>query len=88
MAKRTGETRGSDEAEGPSFEEDLKRLEEIVRSLEAGDMPLEKSLALYEEGLTLSKRCGQRLDGAEARLQSLLEKDGGTEKVDLDLLNK
>jgi len=85
MAKRTGETRGSDGADGSSFEDDLKRLEEIVRSLEAGDMPLEKSLALYEEGLTLSKRCGQRLDGAEARLQELLEKDGGTEKVDLDL---
>jgi exodeoxyribonuclease VII small subunit len=88
MAKRTGETKGSDEAEGPSFEEDMKRLEEVVRSLEAGDMPLEKALGLYEEGLTLSKRCGQRLDCAEARLHALLEKDGGTEKVDLDLRNK
>jgi exodeoxyribonuclease VII small subunit len=66
--------------DGPSFEEDLSRLEDIVRTLEAGDMPLEKALALYEEGLGLSKRCSGRLDQAQSRIEAIMEKDGLLEK--------
>jgi exodeoxyribonuclease VII small subunit len=85
MVKRTGHTEeGNEEAGGPSFEEDLKRLEEIVRALEAGDLPLERALALYEEGLTLSRRCGLRLDKAEARIETLTKKDGKIEKSNFE----
>jgi len=66
--------------DGPSFEEDLARLDEIVHKLEGGDMPLEKAISLYEEGLGLSKRCSSRLDQAQARIESLLETDGKLEK--------
>lgn len=84
MTKKQAAEKGAEEHDGTNFEEDLKRLETIVRTLEAGDMPLEKALTLYEEGLTLSKRCGQRLDGAEARLRTLMEKDGVVEKKDFE----
>jgi len=79
MAKKSTSNEG-DKAEGPSFEEDLARLEDIVHKLEGGDMPLEKAISLYEEGLGLSKRCSGRLDQAQARIESLLEKDGKLEK--------
>jgi len=55
----------------PSFEQSLKRLEEIVNRLERGDVPLEDSLRLYEEGLELSKVCGERLAQAELTLKRL-----------------
>ena len=87
MAKKTlqdedGKDGGKDGECGQTgnFERDLKRLEEIVRALEAGDMPLERSLALYEEGLALSKRCGKTLDQAEARIEALMERDGKVER--------
>jgi exodeoxyribonuclease VII small subunit len=60
------------QAAGPgSFEESLRRLEEIVNQLEQGDVPLEDSLRLYEEGIGLSKICGQRLSQAELTLKKL-----------------
>ena len=55
-----------------SFEEAAARIDEIVRLLEKGDAPLDKSLALFEEGAKLIKICGEMLDEAEqtvARLQ-------------------
>lgn len=55
----------------PTFEESLHRLEEIVNQLEQGDVPLEDSLRLYEEGIGLSKICGQRLSQAELTLKKL-----------------
>ena len=86
MAKRTGQVEDAKDktdagGEGTTFEMDLKRLEEIVRALEAGDLPLEKALALYEEGRGLSKRCERRLDQADARIEALQEKDGRVEKT-------
>ena len=82
MAKKTSSEGDKDgpKEEGPSFEQDMERLEEIVRKLEAGDMPLEKALALYEEGLGLSKRCSLRLDQAQSRIETIMEKDGKLEK--------
>ncbi len=56
------------------FEEALKRLEEIVGKLESGDQPLEKSLALFEEGIKLARYCNVKLNEAEKKI-SLLMKD-------------
>ena len=51
-----------------TFEQALERLETIVRELEAGDAPLEKSLALFEEGTALIRRCSRDLDDAEQKV--------------------
>jgi len=62
-------------AEGPSFEAAIKRLTEIVSTLERGDLPLEESLRLFEEGVKLSRVSQQRLDAAEKRVEQLLSVD-------------
>ncbi len=62
-------------AEGPSFEVAIKRLTEIVTSLERGDLTLEDSLRLFEEGVQLSRASQQRLDAAEKRVEQLLSVD-------------
>lgn len=54
-----------------SFEEAMRALEGIVRQLESGDVPLEESIALYARGEELRKRCLERLQAAEARIQKL-----------------
>lgn len=54
-----------------SFEQSLQRLEEIVRHLEKGDLPLEQSLGLFEEGTGLIRRCGAMLDEAEQKVVQL-----------------
>jgi len=58
-----------------SFEESMKRLTEIVQSLERGELPLEKSLELFEEGVKLSRLAQERLDGAQKRVDMLLGLD-------------
>ena len=60
-----------------TFEESVKRLEEIVRHLEAGDLPLEESLTLFEEGASLVKNCTSILDGAEQKVVLLREGTDG-----------
>ena len=57
------------------FENKLKRLEEIVHSMEAGDLQLEQSLKLFEEGVKLSRECTQQLGEAEAKVKVLLSLD-------------
>lgn len=54
-----------------SFEEAIGRLEEIVRQLEEGDVPLEDSIRLYEEGMKLGKMCRKILDEADLRVRQL-----------------
>jgi exodeoxyribonuclease VII small subunit len=54
-----------------SFEEAIGRLEEIVRQLEKGDVPLEDSIRLYEEGMKLGKMCRKILDEADLRVRQL-----------------
>ena len=54
-----------------SFEQSLSRLDEIVRHLEKGDMPLSESLALYEEGTGLIKQCSKMLDDAVQKVAKL-----------------
>lgn len=69
-----------------SFEDQLKQLENVVNQLEGGDLPLEDSLKLFEEGMKLSDSCKKELDAAEGRVQVLLQKrDGSREAEDLDL---
>ncbi len=59
-------------AKEEGFEESLNSLEEIVRQLESGDLPLEKALELFEEGVTLARRCQTHLEEAERRVELLL----------------
>jgi exodeoxyribonuclease VII small subunit len=55
-----------------SFESSLDELEQIVRQLEAGDLPLDRSLELFEHGVRLSRECQKRLDDAERKVEILL----------------
>jgi exodeoxyribonuclease VII small subunit len=61
--------------EAPSFEVAIKRLTEIVQVLERGELPLEESLRLFEEGVKLSRVSQQKLDTAEKRVEQLLAVD-------------
>jgi len=60
-----------------SFEAGLERLEIIVRELEQGDLPLEKALSLFEEGVHVSSGCRKKLEEAESRVEVLLKKGDG-----------
>jgi exodeoxyribonuclease VII small subunit len=75
----------------PSFEESLKKLETIVDQLEQGDLSLEDSLKLFEEGVGLSAACKKELDEAEGKVQILMkQRDGSlkTEPFPTDKTNK
>ncbi len=63
----------------PSFETSLEELERIVKQLEKGDLPLEQSLALFENGMRLSADCKRQLEEAESRVEILMKK--GSELV-------
>ncbi len=60
-----------------TFERTFEELGDVVRQLEAGDLPLEKALALFERGQVLAARCTQLLDQAELRVKALVMEDGG-----------
>jgi exodeoxyribonuclease VII small subunit len=60
----------------PKFEDCLQRLEKIVDELEKGDIPLEQSLALFEEGMKLSESCRKELEEAEGKVEILLKQNG------------
>jgi exodeoxyribonuclease VII small subunit len=60
-----------------TFEASLEALEQIVRDLEQGDLPLEKSLELFEQGIRLSRECQERLSQAERRIEVLLRDNQG-----------
>jgi exodeoxyribonuclease VII small subunit len=61
-----------------TFEQSVKRLSEIIQALEKGDLPLEDSLKLFEEGVKLSRASQDKLDAAQKRVEELLgfERDG------------
>jgi len=59
------------------FEDALNKLEKIVSKLEEGDIPLEESLKLFEEGIRLSRFCNQKLDEAEKKVEILLKGNNG-----------
>jgi len=60
----------------PKFEECLQQLEKIVEQLEHGDLPLEKSLQLFEEGVRLSNTCRKELESAEGKVEILMKQGG------------
>ena len=60
------------------FETALQRLEEIVRKLDSGDLPLASLLEVYEEGVTLSRFCQTKLEEAERKVEILNKKADGT----------
>ena len=66
----------------PSFEESLKKLETIVDQLEKGDLSLEDSLKLFEEGVGLSSTCRKELDAAEGKVQMLVKQRDGSLKTE------
>ncbi len=60
-----------------TFEQSLNDLEKIVKRLEDGDLPLEESLKLFEEGVKLSRECRERITTAERRIQVLMKDSNG-----------
>jgi exodeoxyribonuclease VII small subunit len=60
-----------------NFEECLARLEQIVTALESGNLPLEESLKVFEEGVALARHCGRYLEDAERRIEMLAKDEGG-----------
>jgi len=75
-----------------TFEESMKQLEEIVEELESGNLPLEKTLKKFEEGVKLSKACNKKLDEIEQKVTILMkdsngdikEQPFGSDDVDVD----
>ena len=57
-----------------SFETGLDELERVVKEMESGDLPLERSLELFEKGMALSEACRKQLEGAETRVEKLLDR--------------
>jgi len=66
----------------PTFEESLNKLETIVDQLEKGDLALEDSLKLFEEGVGLSTACKRELDAAEGQVQMLVKQRDGSLKAE------
>lgn len=73
MAKKKPAAR----AKEPTFEEAMGRLEEIVRELEEAELPLEKSLKIFEEGVRLSRLLNSKLNEAEEKVEILLQDEEG-----------
>jgi len=67
-------------ANQPSFEDSLTKLEEIVEKMESGDLKLEDSLKLFEEGMKLTKDCNQRLSEIEKKVKLLLKSAASKEE--------
>lgn len=74
-------TKATAAAAATSFEDGIRRLGEIVEKLESGELPLETSLALFEEGVKLARVAQERLDAADKRIEELLGVDGAGEPV-------
>ncbi|HHX64120.1 MAG TPA: exodeoxyribonuclease VII small subunit [Chloroflexi bacterium] len=55
-----------------SFEDSYAKLEEVIQRLEKGDLSVDESVALYEEGMQLAEHCGRQLDDAELRIHEVL----------------
>lgn len=60
-----------------TFEQAMDRLEAIVAKLESGEVPLEAAIELFQEGMQLSRMCGQKLEQVERRIEMLVEDESG-----------
>jgi len=60
-----------------TFEQALAKLEETVRRLEEGNVPLDQAVALFEEGTRLARLCSEQLDAAELKVKALVQSPGG-----------
>jgi len=60
-----------------NFEENMKKLEELVHELEQGDLNLEEAMKKFEEGIKLSKECSEFLEEAEKKISMLVQKEDG-----------
>ena len=69
---------GADQIAAMTFEDALRALEDIVRRLESGDVPLDQSITLYERGEALRRHCQARLDAAQARIEKIVAGPDGT----------
>lgn len=77
-SRPAGERQGAaNENNELSFEAGLERLEQIVKELEQGDLPLERTLELFEQGVQISANCRRKLEEAENRVEILLKKGDG-----------
>ena len=82
MAKST---KSENDNKEKSFEESLEKLENIVTEMESGNVPLDKALGMYEEGINISQYCLKELDKAELKLKKLTKKlDGSFEIEEVD----
>ena len=66
----------------PTFEEALQQLESVVQRLEKGELPLEESLRLYEDGIRLSRLCHGKLEEAEGKIEMLMKDARGEPVLD------
>lgn len=69
-----------------NFESSLEKLEEIVAELESGDLPLEKSIKAFEDGIKLTRHCQNLLSKAELKIQKLVESSDGS--LDLEAFDE
>lgn len=72
--------KGKDKEKDISFEEAMEQLEQIVQQLEAGDVPLEKSIELFQSGMALSSLCSKKLEQVEKKIDILVDENGQLEK--------
>ncbi|HXI73825.1 MAG TPA: exodeoxyribonuclease VII small subunit [Verrucomicrobiae bacterium] len=81
--------KAGDSAKGSSFQEALQKLESIVETMEAGELPLETLIARYEEGTRLARVCQEKLADAELKIQQLEKNAAGELKLKpLDLADE
>ena len=73
MSKTTSESTPS---QPPTFEAGLQQLESIVKEMETGELPLERAIALFEQGMKLSEACRKQLEDAETRVEMLTRRAG------------
>ena len=77
--------KAKEKAETPTFEQAFRELEETVAKLEAGELSLDESLALFQRGMVLAKQCGEMLDRAELRIKELVpQADGSVDVEDIE----
>lgn len=73
-------------SQNKTFEENMQRLEQIVRAMEKGDVPLEQSLKLFQEGTELVRKCGVLLDDAEMQVKKItVSSDGSVSEEDFNV---